>query len=169
MLANMCRTPKRWKATFPNIDKEIINELIHLCPSINHPEERLNQTCMDALDGYFLPRSIREETLLRHYSWNKVHQDPPLLNRRSNYLKYSSDEYQSMSPPVWGDIVGDQDQMARRHMVVAQVFRDQVCRSLSDYGTIQHNLAQRCHARELFKYATYLDVCVTGVPPARLS
>lgn len=135
------------------------------CTPIDVHEIFDDQTCMEALTDYFLNEPVWAYSQLNYYDRKKGLQLLPikLMNSRPSILPYSYADLQADEIPRWRDIFdGEINQRAR---TLLEVSANPKCKVLSERASqgIQHDLAEQCAARELFKYATYLDGCFVAV------
>ena len=139
-----------------------IVEVAETCKHDNaFPNNRIGNECLVKLNGYFSDEPIWNVAgPLFYYVDVNIGTSLHAINRRSSYLPYNSADYLLDEVPMWSDILDGSVQ--DRNDVVLGVFRDDVCRALAWSGGVQPALAERCQARELFKYATHLDACLTG-------
>ena len=123
---------------------------------------RTGRDCIEKLNEYYLPQPIWNVAgPLSYYVYVNRRASTHAINRRSGYLPFAHADYHLEGPPpTWSDIF-DGAVHDRKDLVLG-VFRDGACRALTKTGEIRPTLAERCHARELFKYATHLDACLTG-------
>ncbi|MXZ55452.1 MAG: hypothetical protein F4Z14_04710 [Gammaproteobacteria bacterium] len=135
------------------------------CTPVDVYELFEDQGCMEALTEYFLNEPVWAYALLNYYDHEKGLQRLPikLINSRPNILPFSYADLQSDDIPRWRDIFDDE--INRRSRTILEVTANPECRVLSERTSpgIQHDSAEKCSARELFKYATYLDGCFVAV------
>lgn len=125
------------------------------------PNNLVSHTCLETLHTYFMDNPIWDVSgRLSYYTGKRSRSSGPAINDRSRYLPFTRADYMLDEVPTWSDIFDGR--MDDRHDIVLQVFQDDACRALARRGGIQPELAQRCHAKELFKFATHLDACLTG-------
>ena len=88
--------------------------------------------------------------------------EPPVLNRRSSRLSYGYEDFALDDVPIWQDVFDDR--VEQRGRIVAQTIENDRCTELADRSTgIRPELSYECRARDLFKYAAYLDACATAI------
>ena len=143
-------------------DLEIV-EMIEACDhEVAFANERIGHDCLKTLNALFLTRPIWEtDGPLLYYDGLKSKASSHAINRRSAYLQFNRADYLLDDLPTWSDIFDGR--VDHRRDIVLQVFRDDICRELAHRGEIRPALAERCQAKELFKYATHLDACLTGL------
>lgn len=139
-----------------------IVQVAEICEHNNaFPNNRIGDDCLRKLNAYFFDRPIWDVAgPLFYFVDVNIDTSAHAINRRSGYLSFNSADYLLDEVPLWSDIFDGSIQ--DRNDVVLGVFRDDVCRALAWSGGVQPALAERCQARELFKYATHLDACLTG-------
>lgn len=122
----------------------------------------IGNDCEAELDAYFADQSIWEYLKLQYYVPGH-YEHPPIgttFNARTDDLRVSETTHPILREiPKWR-IIFDQKIEMRNHLV-SQVFQDEVCKNLIS-GSIHPELNIRCSGDELFKYATYLEMCLTG-------
>lgn len=141
----------------PEISLDMLEQL---CEGFDDPLVVLSEECRSKLDQYFHKRPVWEESTMSLFGGRNSVPLRSLINPRSRYLKFDGADYNDGDYPLWSDIFDDG--LKSRHNVVAGVFDDEVCRGIHASGAIDPNLAQRCHAQELAKYAIYIDACLSG-------
>ena len=124
----------------------------------------ISDSCHVALTTYFSTQPIWAYGELRYFDsfrglkllWVRR------INERPFLLAYSRADYAIEKVPLLGDIFDGQ--VNQRLERFGQVLEDEECENLNRRRStgIKENLAVRCSAREIYKYATYLDVCATG-------
>ena len=135
------------------------------CTPIDVYEISNDQTCMEALTKYFLNEPVWAYSQLNYY--DRVQGLLPLpvkqINSRPSILPFSYADLQVDDIPRWRDIFDDE--IERRVRTLLKVTANPKCRALSERTSpgIQPQLVKQCAARELFKYATYLDGCFVAV------
>ena len=132
------------------------------------PYKLVDRPCFDRLTRYFKPEPIWEMAGgMYYYVHSNLRYAWPAINPRgsSSYLKFTKADYLLQEVPTWSDIFDGR--ILERQDIVKSVFEDDACRALAEKGGIRPELAERCQARELFKYATYLDACLTGFRRSR--
>lgn len=130
--------------------------------SIERVVDELDDRCFSAMDDYFLTQNAWRHTNVDYFGFagrREIHR-----SIFSGHLPVSwrgKNARLVRNAPRWQDIF-DGDETSRADMVLG-VFEDQVCAELAfDTGPLRIDLRERCQARELFKYAAYLDACRTA-------
>ena len=138
----------------------ILYDLEDHCMETSDPPMLVSESCIQSLSEYFSKVPIWNiTTLVIHQNGRpKLHRQT--YSRRDNRLKYTQADLQINNAPTWSDIFDEN--VADRAAIVAEVLHDDICVALRKQGKIQNDLSERCRARELFKYATYLDACLTA-------
>lgn len=125
------------------------------------PYNLVDRECFDRLTKHFDPKPIWKMADMFYYiAVVNVDYSGQVINRRAGYLNFSDADYLHRDVPTWRDIFDGRE--GERHRIVERVFSDNTCRGLAERGGIQPELAERCQARDLFKYASHLDSCLTG-------
>ena len=141
-----------------------IDEIAAECRHDNGiPYNLVDRPCFDRLTRYFKSEPIWEMAGgMPYYVLVNYKYSLPAINPRGShsYLKFTKADYLLQEVPTWSDIFDGR--ILERQDIVKSVFEDDACRALAEKGGIRPELAERCQARELFKYATYLDACLTG-------
>lgn len=124
----------------------------------------IGDSCYAALTTYFSTQPVWAYSKLRYFDsfrgvkllWVRK------INNRPFLLSYSRADYAIERVPLLGDIFDGR--VTQRLVRFGQVLKDEECENLNRRQStgIRENLADRCNAREMYKYATYLDVCATG-------
>lgn len=134
------------------------DDLLASCPGALEIPMALSTSCVKELDAYFMGRAISQYTVLKYqtaFKRERIHW--PSLNRRTMYFEYTKND----KVPMWRDIFDGQ--IDERNQLVINTFKDKTCTDLEDDGPIRPELADRCNARDLLKYASYIDACTTGI------
>lgn len=131
------------------------------CMPIDFLEILEDQACHEALTEYFLNEPVWAYSQLNYYDRQQGLQPLPLklINSRPSILPYSYADLQVADIPLWRDIF-DGEIAAREDTALASATNPK-CKELSEHTSLglQAEMAEQCAARELFKYATYLDSC----------
>jgi len=135
------------------------------CTPIDVRELFEDQACMEALTEYFLNEPVWAYSELNYYDRKRGLQPLPikLINSRPRILPYSYADLQADDIPRWRDLFdGKIDSREDTFLVVVA---NPKCKALSERSSpgILPDLADQCAARELYKYATYLDSCFTAL------
>lgn len=135
------------------------------CTPIDLFELFTDQACMEALTEYFLNEPVWAYSQLNYYDPMRGLQPLPikLINSRPRILPYSYADFQLDDIPHWRDIFDGK--VPQRENTYFAVVANPKCKALSERSSvgIQSALAEQCAARELFKYATYLDSCFVAL------
>lgn len=134
--------------------------LEEFCRSVGDVPAYPAEPCIERLNSYFNNVPIWRGTNTLVYSGSRAigHFSP--YDVRSRKVFYNEIDFAQEDVPTWGDIFdGDEED---RLKIVAGVFADNACLALRESGRIQPSYLKRCEARDLFKYARYLEGCITG-------
>lgn len=130
--------------------------------SIERVVDGLDDRCFSAMDDYFLTRNAWRHTNVDYFGFagrREIHR-----SIFSGHLPVSwrgKDARLVRNAPRWQDIF-DGDETSRANLVLS-ILKDEVCAELVSHAVpIRTDLRFRCRARELFKYAAYLDACRTA-------
>ena len=129
-------------------------------------EVSLSPICHSALTKYFMEEPVWE------YSFEMGFQDltsiyglqEGIINPRHRGLnKYGYEDYASDEIPVWRDVFDGG--IEKRINVFLRTVVDPSCKEIfqSNETGFREDLAERCAAGELYKYATYLESCTTAL------
>lgn len=142
-------------------DDLLVDELLEHCPVTNPIPTAFGEICETKLDAYFLDDVVWKYLELPYYSPSI---EPPTIGPAFNVqtgLRIRELEKMRLGLiPRWRDIFDEKIEM--RDILVTQVFQDEACKSLTN-GLIRPALKERCSSEELYRYATYLDMCLTGL------
>lgn len=120
-----------------------------------------DRDCLDALGKYFLNEPVWSYSTLHYYDRTKGLQPIPvrMINSRARILPYSYADYMAPDIPYWRDILDGR--LPYRQSLFHKVIREPKCMEISTQhrSGMHEDLAQQCSAREMYKYATYLDAC----------
>ena len=128
----------------------------------------LSESCESALSEYFPTEPVWDNKM---YYYQK-RRGLETLYRLASGLSYGRDRMSDLpysaadfldDYPVWSDIFDGN--IERRIEIFLEVLNDPTCKALISRRSvgIQENLASRCEAEELFKYALYLDACSSAI------
>ena len=135
------------------------------CTPIDFLEIFEDQACHEALTGYFLSEPVWAYSQLNYYDRQQGLQPLPikLINSRPSILPYSYADLQAEDIPRWHDIFDGE--IAAREDTALDIATNPKCQELSEHTSLglQPEMAAQCAARELFKYATYLDGCFVAL------
>lgn len=137
-----------------------IYELEANCVNDHADVRPLSGSCLQILTEYFDKEPIWNSATVAIEQHGKGRIHTLLFNLRQLNLRYSSADYAIGEVPRWRDIFDDQ--IDNRVGLVRRVMRDQSCKILKSNGRIRPSYAEQCQARELFKYAMFLESCVSG-------
>lgn len=127
----------------------------------SNPPTSMAQHCEDSLTGSFSQEPIWALSRSEYFSRFRGSRILlPDLDDRSIYLSYGYSDYAVARAPVWRDIFDAQ--VEHRKSLVKETLQDEVCTMVGEGDRIQPDMAERCHANELFKYAAYMNACSTG-------
>ena len=149
-------------------DPEVISErnaklfdLEAYCRSIGRLPADPAESCIERLNDYFSSVPIwRAAYTIVYDEGNRGNGHLSPYERRSYGMSYDETDYLLEDVPTWSDIFDGSEEDRLR--IVGSVFADSACLALREPGRIQPSYSNRCEARELFKYARYLDACITG-------
>lgn len=140
------------------------------CTPIDFPEIFENQECNEALTAYFLNEPVWAYSQLNYYDRKKGLLPLPIkvINSRPSILPYSYADLQAEDIPRWHDIFDGE--IAAREDTALDMATNPKCKELSEHTSLglQPEMAKQCAARELFKYATYLDGCFVALQRVNL-
>ena len=119
-----------------------------------------SRACEQKLDQYFTATPIWRAASVHLYNGTRAISNYSPFDSRATILPYDEMDTMQTDVPLWGDIFDENEQDRLR--IVGSVFADNACLELRELGHIQSSYSDRCEARELFKYARYLEACVTG-------
>lgn len=136
-----------------------LNDLEDHCLKVSDPPVSVGKSCLDRLSDYFENKPIWINATMIFHRNNKIKINHWVLNRRVPYLMFTDVDLIG-DAPTWGDIFDGK--VSERMAAVADVLDIEACAQLKDHGGIHPLLTSKCQARELYKYATYLDVCLSG-------
>ena len=135
-------------------------EIETFCDEVNDPPFIISNSCTDRIADHFGSLPIWDQAVISYDMGSRLRTHGSTLSHRALYLHYSTADLEIESFPVWSDIFDDR--VDERFQIVSNAFRDVTCSALVDDGPIQANLKNRCHASELYRYAAFIDACMTG-------
>ena len=136
-----------------------IKDLLKKCPDVNR--SGATDRCLGTLSEYFMSDPIWTASRIEYHSSYGTSYGDTFLNNRARKLRYEYDDYAIADVPLWSDIFDGK--IKERVFLIEQAMERFECSSLLDKGTgIQPKMAERCEAREMVKYALFLDACITG-------
>ena len=121
----------------------------------------VNHSCIDRLTRHFKFQPVWKMSGMLYHWLADGGYSVLAINPRAGHLKFTRADNLLREVPTWFDIFDGR--VHQRQAVVEGVFEDAACRALAKKGGIRPELAERCHARDLFKYATHLDACLMGM------
>ena len=123
-----------------------------------------NDSCMSALDEYFIEQPVWEFSVMYYYVdiLGLRHVGVMKMNRRDRQLPFSYADYAMGEFPMWSDVFDGLVQERQERFL--RVVEDVACRESSDRskGGVLEDMHEQCAAREMYKYAAYLDACATA-------
>lgn len=132
---------------------------VGLCTPVQ-PTKPLEPTCLSALSNYFMNAPVWDYGALYYIdSYGFGRADPWPINPRPALLFYGPADYGLEDVPLWQDVFDGK--IEQRKDTFFKVVADPKCIA-SMHGGIQEELGDHCHAREMYKYAAYLDACTTA-------
>ena len=142
-----------------------LDRALEQCTDLNSIErivDGLDDRCLSAMDEYFLPRNSWRHSNVVYFGFAGRREFHSSIFSRHLPVSWRGRSARLVQgAPRWQDIF-DGDETSRADMVLG-VFEDQVCAELAFHtGPLRIDLRERCRARELFKYAAYLDACRTA-------
>lgn len=133
---------------------------IELCTPV-HPSQPLESSCMAALSKYFMDAPVWDYGSLYYIdSYGFGRADPFPVNPRPALLSYGPADYELQDAPRWHDIFDGK--IEQRKGTFFEVVEDPTCRAIM-HGGIREEMGNHCQAREMYKYAAYLDACATAM------
>ena len=136
-----------------------IEDLLKKCPNVNR--SGATDRCLGILSEYFMSDPIWTASRIEYHSTYGTSYGDTFLNNRARKLRYEYDDYAITDVPLWSDILDGK--IKERVNLIEQAMERFECNSLLDRGNgIQPKMAERCEAREMVKYAAFLDACITG-------
>lgn len=134
--------------------------VLTLCTPVK-TSSTLSVNCQAALSEYFLNEPIWDYATLYYYEHGAGvrRADRFPLNPRPILLPYTYSDYLLENVPLWRDIFDGRTESRKNTFV--QVASDQLCEDVR-LGGIDQRMGNHCQAREMFKYAIYLDACTTA-------
>ena len=141
---------------------EFIDQLMVECQILSAYDNQLSDTCVEKLADYFSDQPVWEQSIVYIPSLDRFDRLIPSLNLRPRILMISQSDVTG-DVPMWSDIFDGKAE--ERRSIVERIVQDETCALLRNRGPISNDgsLSDQCHARELVKYAIYLDTCLTGM------
>ena len=119
------------------------------------------ESCIENLNEYFGDVPIWRGTVTMVYDGTRGTGHYSSYDHRAMIAPYDEVDYLQEDVPTWKDIFDGHER--ERLGTVARVFSDRACLTLREPGPIQLSYENRCEARDLFKFARYMDACITGI------
>ena len=123
-----------------------------------------DDSCMSALDEYLIEQPVWEFSVMYYYVDIRGLRQVGVMkmNRRDSQLPFSYADYAMGEFPIWSDVFDGLVQERQERFL--SVVEDVACRELSDRskGGVLEDMHEQCSAREMYKYAAYLDACATA-------
>ena len=141
--------------TLANNVARVLNLEEH-CKSVSEPPHVMDDSCFQELDEHFNTQPIWHAAWVTAMVRHKAHS--AVLNDRVLSNFYIDADFVG-KVPQWQDVFDGR--IEERLGIVRKVFSDETCNGLARRGAIKSTHAARCQSRELFKYAAYLDACMT--------
>lgn len=135
-------------------------QAIELCTPVQ-PSRPLKSSCITALTKYFMNAPVWDYGSLYYFDvFSFGRADPFPINPRPALLSYGPSDYELPDIPRWNDIFDGE--IEQRTDTFFQVVEDSECTAIM-HGGIQEEMRNHCKAREMYKYAAYLDACATAM------
>ena len=137
------------------------NRIVEQCTPIN-TRSSLSEACLLLAEEFFSREPVWAYGEMFYYDmsagWVRI-----FVHGSVQRAKYSHADFIDRKVPLWGDIFDGR--IEQRQQRFLQVVRDESCKELANPNTIGLNetMAEQCAARELYKYATYLNACSDAV------
>lgn len=147
----------------PNVVSERnsrVFDLDELCRSGGNLPAWPSNSCMEELNEYFSTVPIWRGVTVFLFEGTRASGHYSAFDARTAVVWYDESDYTREDLPTWSDIFDGNEE--DRLNIVASVFGDSACLALKELGRIRSSYETRCAARELFKYARYLEACMTG-------
>ena len=135
-------------------------DLERFCEETGDLPEYPTESCLQKLNEYFSHVPIWRSSVVMVYQGTEGRSHPSWFDAGENFLGYNEIDFLQRDAPKWGDVFDGKEE--ERLDMVATVFGDSACLELTKQGKIRIAYLDRCAAVELFKYARYLEACVTG-------
>ena len=128
-------------------------------------EVSLSPSCYSSLTTYFMDEPVWEYSFeLGYQSLTTVYglQEGIVNARHRGLNEYGYEDYALDEIPLWRDVFDGG--LKERIDVFLRTVRDSSCNEeiLSNETGLQDGKSQRCAARELYKYASFLESCTTA-------
>ena len=140
----------------PSEKKDVqFGELLKMCSDFYR---HMDDVCLDRFTEYFADDPIWASSRFEYFRLDRTTRIDSVLNRRVRKLNYDYEDLLIEDPPTWADIFDGQ--WEQRSLLAANAFDSDLCNRLVG---IRPESARECHARQLFKYAAFLDACATAM------
>ena len=137
--------------------KENWANILEQCPPVD-TREKIDESCLVIMSDYFLEQPIWSYRKMYHYhimeGWRPIFVME--LNRR---MPHTAADFVNTDVPLWQDVFDGQ--VEQRLAQVLDVVTDPDCLELANVRKV--GIDESNAARELYKYATYLDACYSAV------
>lgn len=137
--------------------KETWTRIVEQCTPVN-TRKKLGDSCLSLLEEYFSNEPVWEHDERYYYSYNEGWITISNI-RVTDRMDFSHADFIDSNVPFWADIFDDQiDERQKRFL---EVLKDPSCKELGSLNVlgINETRKEKCAARELFKYSTYLAAC----------
>lgn len=130
------------------------------------PNSSLTTECLSVLDDYFVDQPIWDYSmpLLYYASYGRVSADDSINPRSGGVLSipFGYDDYMMEEIPLWRDVFDGR--LKERVTTFLETVDDPSCEELTPHYSsgLQPEKFQQCSAREMFKFATFLESCTTA-------
>ncbi|MCY3541670.1 MAG: hypothetical protein OXH31_07160 [Gammaproteobacteria bacterium] len=140
-----------------DIQVEAWNRLVEQCTPID-TRDSLSESCLLFAEQYFSNEPVWVYHRMYYYD-NYDGWVPVFIRRFGQRDDHSHADFLDSNVPLWRDIFDGQ--IEQRQKTFLQVVSDESCMDLANANTlgIHETKAEHCKARELFKYASYLNAC----------
>lgn len=128
------------------------------------PGEILSDECLADLTKYYIDQPVWDYSDIYYY--DGIMGFSPLrvgrMNLRYRLLPFNYTDYAMGKFPLWSDLFDGH--LKERQERFLQVVADADCMELSSRtsGGIHEEMSERCSARDMYKYAAYLDACAVA-------
>lgn len=134
-------------------------ETLHFCTNNHTP---LSKICKDYLSNYYLAQPVWTYSQYEHVDPSRLTIfGYSILSESALIQGFGNSAIISNDVPKWEDIFDDK--ILERVDLVANVLEDTNCLKVSELDVPDSSHSESCRARDLFKYAALLDVCVTAI------
>jgi len=147
--------------------RDDIMQILDACKGAESvPDVYVDDACLLLLESYFSPLPVWRFSMMSYFHVDRRRLSPMVMNNRDRYLPYTDIDFFADDVSTWGVMFGGENFDADAGVLndtLLKVLQDDACRAIEKSGPIRGNMLERCHARELFTYATRLDACITGL------